>query len=89
MRPPPSASRRSLAGSTRVVLASSLLTDPAVQTSESSSAALVVAALAAEGESELLDVFHLERGYECFGEKLRGLGAAVERVGPEAARLGS
>ena len=45
------------------------------------SAALVVAALVADGETELRDVVHLERGYEDFGEKLRGLGAVIERRG--------
>ena len=52
------------------------------------SAALVVAALVADGETELRDVVHLERGYEDFGEKLRGLGAVIERrgVAPETPR---
>ncbi|MEE9277495.1 MAG: UDP-N-acetylglucosamine 1-carboxyvinyltransferase, partial [Dehalococcoidia bacterium] len=44
------------------------------------SAALVVAALAADGETDLLHIAHLERGYECFDQKLRGLGAQVFRV---------
>lgn len=44
------------------------------------SAALVIAGLAAEGETQLLDIFHLERGYECFDAKLRGLGGSVHRV---------
>lgn len=52
------------------------------------SAALVVAALVADGETELRDVVHLERGYEDFGEKLGGLGAVIERrgVAPETPR---
>ena len=44
------------------------------------SAALVLAALAAEGESTVHEVHHLDRGYERLDEKLRRLGAAVERV---------
>ena len=47
-------------------------------------AALVVAALAAEGETEILGIGHLERGYECLDAKLRGLGADVVRVLPAA-----
>lgn len=43
-------------------------------------AALVLAALVAKGTSEILDIFHIERGYENFVEKLRGLGAIIERV---------
>ena len=43
-------------------------------------AALVVAALAAEGTTEISDIYHLDRGYETLDEKLRGLGAAIERV---------
>ncbi len=43
-------------------------------------AALVLAALAAEGISEISGVEHIDRGYEQFDEKLRGLGAKIERV---------
>lgn len=43
-------------------------------------AALVVAALAAEGTSEVEDVYHVERGYEDVIEKFKGLGADIERV---------
>lgn len=43
-------------------------------------AALVVAALGAEGMSEVHDFHHCERGYEDFAGKLRGLGATVELV---------
>jgi UDP-N-acetylglucosamine 1-carboxyvinyltransferase len=42
-------------------------------------AALAIAGLAAEGCTELRDVFHIDRGYERFEEKLRALGADVER----------
>lgn len=41
-------------------------------------AALVVAALGADGQSEIHDFHHVERGYEDFAGKLRGLGADVE-----------
>jgi UDP-N-acetylglucosamine 1-carboxyvinyltransferase len=43
-------------------------------------AALVVAALAAEGTTEINDIHHLDRGYEALAEKLRALGASIERV---------
>ncbi|MFU8890280.1 MAG: UDP-N-acetylglucosamine 1-carboxyvinyltransferase [Anaerosomatales bacterium] len=40
-------------------------------------AALVLAGLVAEGETEVTDTFHIERGYEGFVEKLAALGADV------------
>ncbi len=40
-------------------------------------AALVVAALSAEGRSEIFDIKHIERGYECFDERLREIGADI------------
>jgi len=43
-------------------------------------AALMIAALAAEGVSEIEDIYHIERGYEDVVEKLKGLGADIERV---------
>ncbi len=45
-----------------------------------SGASLVLAALAAKGESSIGDIFQIERGYEKFDEKLRKLGAQIERV---------
>ena len=42
--------------------------------------ALVVAALIADGTSTLTGVDHLDRGYENLDERLRGLGAQLERV---------
>lgn len=43
-------------------------------------AALVLAALAAKGKSQISDIYHLDRGYEALDQKLRSLGAVVERV---------
>jgi UDP-N-acetylglucosamine 1-carboxyvinyltransferase len=43
------------------------------------SAGLILAGLAAEGQTEVLRVYHLDRGYEHIEEKLRGLGAVIER----------
>jgi UDP-N-acetylglucosamine 1-carboxyvinyltransferase len=35
--------------------------------------------MAAEGTTEILRVYHLDRGYERMEEKLRGLGAMIAR----------
>ncbi len=43
-------------------------------------AALVIAALTAEGYSTIEDIKYIERGYEDFEIKLRGLGAQIEKV---------
>ena len=43
-------------------------------------AALVLAGLAAKGTTEVYDIYHIDRGYECLDEKLRGLGANIERT---------
>lgn len=43
------------------------------------SASLVIAALAAEGVTEIQRIYHLDRGYECIEDKLAGLGARVWR----------
>lgn len=43
-------------------------------------AALVVAALAAHGRSEILDISHIDRGYADFEYKLRALGGDIVRV---------
>ncbi len=43
-------------------------------------AALIVAALGADGVTEIYDIFHVERGYENMEEKLRKLGADIRKV---------
>jgi UDP-N-acetylglucosamine 1-carboxyvinyltransferase len=45
------------------------------------SMSLVIAGLAAEGETQVHRLYHLDRGYERLEEKLSLLGASVERVG--------
>lgn len=47
------------------------------------SAGLVIAALMADGESEVRRIYHLDRGYENFEKKLSALGAKVERARDE------
>ena len=46
-------------------------------------AAMVIAALMAEGTTEISNINHLMRGYERIDEKLRGLGADIELVRTE------
>lgn len=43
-------------------------------------AALILAGLAARGRTEITDIYHVDRGYERIDEKLRSLGAKIERV---------
>ena len=50
------------------------------------SASLILAALAAEGHTEILRLYHLERGYEKLAEKLSSVGARVLRV-PDDVRV--
>ena len=46
-------------------------------------AALVLAALIAEGETSISRIYHIDRGYENFEEKMRSLGAQIERAQDE------
>lgn len=46
-------------------------------------AALCIAGLAAEGITIVDDIVYIQRGYECFEEKLRSLGGIIERVSSE------
>jgi UDP-N-acetylglucosamine 1-carboxyvinyltransferase len=48
-------------------------------------AALVIAGMAAEGETRLARIYHIERGYERLDERLRKLGASIERVTDDGA----
>ena len=44
------------------------------------SASLVLAGLVAEGETVVDRVYHLDRGYVRIGERLKKLGAEIERI---------
>jgi UDP-N-acetylglucosamine 1-carboxyvinyltransferase len=44
------------------------------------SASLVIAGLVAEGETTVERIYHLDRGYDRMEEKLRSIGADIERV---------
>lgn len=43
-------------------------------------AAMVLAALAAKGETEINDIYYIDRGYENLEKKLNSLGAKIERI---------
>lgn len=53
---------------------------PVMATDLRASASLVVAALAARGESTIHRIYHLDRGYEKIDEKLKKLGADIQRI---------
>ncbi|MGA1206983.1 MAG: UDP-N-acetylglucosamine 1-carboxyvinyltransferase [Gammaproteobacteria bacterium] len=53
---------------------------PVMSTDLRASASLVIAGLVADGETSVDRVYHLDRGYERIEEKLRRLGADIERV---------
>ena len=53
---------------------------PVMATDLRASVSLILAGLAAEGETVVNRVYHLDRGYEQVVRKLRGVGAVIERV---------
>ncbi|SFK24649.1 UDP-N-acetylglucosamine 1-carboxyvinyltransferase [Sphingomonas sp. NFR04] len=54
---------------------------PVMATDLRASMSLILAGLAAEGETQVNRVYHLDRGYERLEEKLQAVGADIERVG--------
>ena len=71
-----------ISGRTATIRGKSPLQSAAVMCSDlRASASLVLAALVADGETILDRVYHLDRGYEHFEEKLRGVGAQIRRMG--------
>ncbi|WP_336066787.1 UDP-N-acetylglucosamine 1-carboxyvinyltransferase [Nitratireductor rhodophyticola] len=71
----------SLSGQTAVVDGVAQLRGaPVMATDLRASVSLVIAALAAEGQTEVNRVYHLDRGFERLEEKLSACGAAVERI---------
>jgi UDP-N-acetylglucosamine 1-carboxyvinyltransferase len=54
---------------------------PVMATDLRASVSLVIAGLAAEGETTVNRVYHLDRGFERLEEKLAACGAAIERIG--------
>ncbi len=53
---------------------------PVMATDLRASASLVLAGLVAEGDTEVLRIYHIDRGYERIEEKLALLGARIRRV---------
>jgi len=72
----------SVRGNTAIVTGAECLSSASVMATDlRASASLVIAGLvAAEGETEVRRVYHLDRGYEHIEKKLAGLGADVVRV---------
>jgi len=74
----------SIEGSSVIIRGAKRLTGAPVMASDlRASAALILAGLAAEGETWVQRIYHLDRGYEKFEHKLQKLGAKVERL-PES-----
>jgi UDP-N-acetylglucosamine 1-carboxyvinyltransferase len=70
----------SLKEDTAIINGGSELTGAQVMASDlRASAALVLAGLVSKGQTEISRIYHLDRGYENFVEKLSSLGAKVER----------
>jgi UDP-N-acetylglucosamine 1-carboxyvinyltransferase len=71
----------SVAGSSATISGVRALKGAAVMATDlRASMGLVLAGLAAKGETVLNRVYHLDRGYERLEEKLRGVGADIERI---------
>jgi UDP-N-acetylglucosamine 1-carboxyvinyltransferase len=71
-------------GPSSVVKGKGKLTGAPVMASDlRASAALILAGLAAEGETWVQRIYHLDRGYDAFEKKLQALGGVVERI-PES-----
>jgi len=71
----------SIEGHTATVRGPAALSGTVVQASDlRASAGLVLAGLVANGETIIERVYHIDRGYEGIVEKLRGVGADIERI---------
>ena len=67
-------------GTARVRGVDALRGAPVMATDLRASVSLILAGLAAEGETVVSRVYHLDRGYEHVVRKLRGVGAKIERI---------
>jgi UDP-N-acetylglucosamine 1-carboxyvinyltransferase len=68
-------------GNTAVIHGADKLTAaPVMATDLRASASLVLAGLVAEGTTDVLRIYHIDRGYECIEEKLAQLGAQIKRM---------
>lgn len=69
-------------GGTAIVAGPAKLTGCTVMATDlRASATLVLAGLVADGETTVDRIYHLDRGYAGLDQKLRGIGARIERVG--------
>lgn len=70
-----------LEGNTAIIKGVPQLTAaPVMATDLRASASLVLAGLVARGCTQIERIYHIDRGYECIEEKLKGLGAEIRRV---------
>jgi len=68
-------------GRTAIVRGGTKLTGASVMATDlRASASLVLAGLVAQGKTEVLRVYHLDRGYEAIEKKLRAVGAKIKRT---------
>ncbi|MED3661359.1 UDP-N-acetylglucosamine 1-carboxyvinyltransferase [Ureibacillus sp. FSL K6-8385] len=75
-------------GNTAIILGPTKLHGSKVRATDlRAGAALVLAGLLAEGETEIHDIYHIERGYSHFVEKLRSLGADIWKESITASAL--
>ena len=76
----------SLEGSSAIVQGVKMLKGAPVMASDlRASAALILAGLAAQDETWVQRIYHLDRGYDKFDSKLQSLGAEVERLSEDSA----
>jgi UDP-N-acetylglucosamine 1-carboxyvinyltransferase len=67
-------------GNTAIVKGTNMLSGAKVMATDlRASASLIIAGLAAYGTTEVSRVYHIDRGYDSIEEKLRGLGAKIDR----------
>jgi UDP-N-acetylglucosamine 1-carboxyvinyltransferase len=70
-----------LEGNTAIIKGVERLTAaPVMATDLRASASLVLAALVAEGKTDIERIYHIDRGYEAIEEKLQQLGARIRRI---------
>jgi UDP-N-acetylglucosamine 1-carboxyvinyltransferase len=68
-------------GRVAVIRGGSKLTGAQVMATDlRASASLIIAGLVAAGKTEVLRVYHLDRGYEAIEKKLRAVGAKIKRA---------
>lgn len=70
----------SVDGKVAVIHGGRLTGAPVKATDLRAGAAMIIAGLAASGVTEISDIYHIERGYEAIEEKLKAIGADIQRV---------